>query len=112
MYFFDWADIPLLCAKLCKYLSKDPNDSYQFAANRLFECFGVLFFLTRIVYYDYVVVAAWMDLSSDFVNRGCQYLLLLLVVLQTYWLGLIVQALIRQKENGGKIEDIREEKKD
>ena len=102
MFFFDWADIPLLIAKLCKYLSKDPNDAFQFTANRFFECFGVLFFLTRNLYYNYVVYAAWMDLTNAMVNRVCQYLLLLLVGLQTYWLYLIIRALIRQKENGGR----------
>eukprot|EP00934_Nitzschia_sp_Nitz4_P005423 Nitzschia sp. Nitz4//scaffold44_size153857//124175//125354//NITZ4_002742-RA/size153857-augustus-gene-0.25-mRNA-1//-1//CDS//3329552220//5413//frame0 len=111
MFFFDWADIPLLSAKICKYLSKHPDDTFQFIANRLFETFAVVFFLTRNGYYNYVVFCAWMDLTSDWVNRGCQYLLLLLVVLQTYWLWLIIAAVIRQQKNGGNAEDVREDKK-
>mmetsp|Transcript_134296 Transcript_134296/g.199858 ORF Transcript_134296/g.199858 Transcript_134296/m.199858 type:complete len:333 (+) Transcript_134296:175-1173(+) len=109
MFFFDWADIPLLSAKICKYLSKSPDDLFQFTANRLFEFFAVLYFCTRNCYYNYVVYAAWADLSSDWVNRGCQYLLLLLVVLQTYWLILIIRVAIRQAENNGNAADIRDE---
>ena len=108
MFFFDWADLPLLLAKMCKYISKDPNDMLRWVANRLFESFAVLFFLTRNCYYSYVVYCAWMDLTNDMVNRGCQYLLNVLVVLQTYWMYLIVQVAIRQAENGGNAEDIRE----
>jgi TLC domain len=109
MFFFDWADIPLLCAKACKYLSHHPQDSFQYFANRLFEVFAVLFFATRCVYYNYVVYAAWMDLSNDWVNRSCQYLLLALVALQTYWMGLIVKAAVRISNNGGVAEDERDD---
>jgi TLC domain len=108
MFFFDWADIPLLCAKACKYLSKDPRDFCQTLANRLFEIFAVLFFATRCVYFNYVVYATWMDLSSDWAHRFCKYLLLILVVLQTYWMSLIVKAVVRMSKNGGIAEDARD----
>lgn len=111
MFFFDWADIPLLFAKLFKYLSKDPKDNFQFAANRLFEVFAVLFFLTRNVCYTYVAYCALMDLASDFVSWYCQVLLVTLVGLQTYWFVLVIKAVIRQKQNDGVIEDVREEDK-
>lgn len=110
MFFFDWADIPLLSAKLFKYLSKDSKDAFQFIANRLFESFAVLFILTRNGYYNYVVYAAWKDAGSDFDTRVMQYLLLALVVLQTYWLHLLIAAVIQQKKNGGIVEDVREKK--
>jgi hypothetical protein len=109
MFFFDWADIPLLCAKAAKYLSKDPKDAFQYTANRLFEVFAVLFFLTRNVCYNYVVYAAWMDLSNDWVNRSCQYPLLILAGLQTYWLNIVIQAALRISSNGGNVEDARDE---
>lgn len=109
MFFFDWADIPLLFAKIAKYLSKDPTDNFQYMANRLFEAFAVLFFLTRNVYFSYVVYACCRDLTRGFVNRVCKFLLIILVVLQTYWFVLIVQAAIRQGKNGGRVEDVRED---
>jgi hypothetical protein len=112
MFFFDWADIPLLSAKICKYLSKDPKDDVQWVANRFFEMFAVLFFLTRNVYYTYVVYCAWMDLTNDMVNRGCQYLLIVLFILQTYWLFLVIQAVGRQQQNDGNVEDVREDNDD
>jgi hypothetical protein len=34
--------------------------------------------------------------------------MIMLVVLQTYWLFLIVKAAERQQRSGGKVEDIRE----
>jgi hypothetical protein len=109
MFFFDWADIPLLCAKACKYLSKDPTDICQTLANRLFEIFAVLFFATRCVFYNYVVYSAWMDLSNDWVNRSCQYLLLILVALQSYWMSLIINAVVRMSRNGGIADDSRDD---
>lgn len=108
MFFFDWADIPLLAAKLFKYLSKHPRDLFQFCANRLFEAFALCFLLTRNVYYNYVVYAALADLEANFVNRSCQALLIMLVGLQTYWLYLIFKAVERQQRRGGNIEDVRE----
>lgn len=108
MFFFDWADIPLLSAKLCKYLSKDPKDMLQFVANRLFEAFAVCFFLTRNAYYNYVAYAAVCDMPSCPANTFCRVLLIALAGLQTYWMGLIVQAVIRQRANDGVIEDVRE----
>lgn len=108
MFFFDWADVPLLAAKLCKYLSKDPKDMFQFVANRLFEAFAVCFFLTRNGYFNYVVYCVISDLPPCFVNYYCKVLLVALIVLQTYWFWLIVKAVIRQRENGGAVEDVRE----
>lgn len=108
MFFFDWADIPLLSAKLFKYLSKDPNDFCQYAANRLFEAFAVCFFLTRNCFYNYVVYCVISDLDVTFVNIYCEVLLVALVVLQTYWMYLVVKAVQRQQKNGGVAEDVRE----
>ena len=108
MFFFDWADIPLLSAKLCKYLSKDPKDMLQFVANRFFEVFAVCFFLTRNAYFNYVAYAAVSDLPFNNANVFVRILLIALALLQTYWMGLIVKAVIRQHENDGVIEDVRE----
>mmetsp|Transcript_40117 Transcript_40117/g.96870 ORF Transcript_40117/g.96870 Transcript_40117/m.96870 type:complete len:369 (+) Transcript_40117:62-1168(+) len=110
MFFFDWADIPLLAAKACKYLSDDTikNDPFQLIANRLFEVFAVTFFCTRNVWYNYIVYSAWKDLDGDVHSRFCRYMLLLLAGLQTYWLWLIISAVIRQKKSGGRLEDSRD----
>jgi hypothetical protein len=108
MFFFDWADIPLLAAKLFKYLSKDPNDMYQFTANRLFELFAVAFFATRNCFYNFVVYRVITDLPVNTTNRIVEFLLLTLVGLQTYWMYLIVVAVQRQKQRGGNVEDVRE----
>jgi len=108
MFFFDWGDLPLLSAKLFKYLSKDPNDLFQFAANRLFELFAVCFFLTRNGFFNYVVYAAIRDLENGFASGTCKVLLVALVGLQTYWFFLIIQAVQRQKQNGGVVDDVRE----
>ena len=112
MFFFDWADIPLLYAKCCKYLSYDYHDALQWLANRLFELFVIVFVGTRNVYFTYIVYSALVDIEYRTRNSVvCQTMLILLVVLQTYWLGLIVQAIHRQAQNGGHVEDIREEEK-
>ena len=55
------------------------------------------------------------DLKRDGTMPGaatCQILCVILVALQTYWFGLIIQAVIRQsKSKDGKIQDVRENKK-
>ena len=108
MSFFDWADLPLMVAKVFKYMSQSESDVFQWIANRFFEFFAVCFFLTRNCIYNYVVYAAWADLNNDWVNRGCQYLLILLVLLQTYWLVLIIRVAVIRAENDGNADDIRE----
>ncbi|KAG7366301.1 TLC domain containing protein [Nitzschia inconspicua] len=109
MFFFDWADIPLLCAKACKYLSEDPQDILQIIANRLFEFFAVLFFATRCVFFNYVVYCVWMNPSDTRIFDWCKYLLLILVGLQTYWMALIVRMAVRISKNGGVAEDSRDD---
>jgi hypothetical protein len=108
MFFFDWADIPLLAAKLCKYLSKDPQDMLQFVANRLFEAFAVCFISTRNGFFNYVAYGFICDLPAGPGNYFCKFLLIALAILQTYWMYLIVKAVQRQRENDGVVEDVRE----
>lgn len=108
MFFFEWVDIPLLSAKIFKYLSKDPKDMHQMLANRLFELFAVTFFLTRVCWFNFVVVRVLIDLPVNTTNRIVECLLLTLVGLQTYWMYLIVVAVQRQTKSGGIIEDVRE----
>lgn len=109
MFFFDWADMPLLAAKMCLYLSKDPNDMFQFSANRLFELFALTFFATRNCFYNFVVYSIIKDLEYSPANFVCEVLLVMLVILQTYWMYLIAVAARKQKESGGNVvDDVRE----
>jgi hypothetical protein len=111
MFFFDWADIPLLSAKLCVYLSKDPKDRLQYTANRLFEVFALVFFATRNCLYSYVVYAAVLDLPENYTGHIARTLLVVLVVMQIYWMNLVIQAAIRQAKTGS-VGDVRENDND
>lgn len=106
MFFFDWADPPLLLAKALKYLSVHPTDAFQTAANRLFELFAVTFFASRNVIYNYVAYQVIVHLEPNAVWERVG--LLSLVALQTYWLVLIIQAAMRKSANDGCVEDVRE----
>eukprot|EP00977_Amphora_coffeiformis_P028025 scaffold34685_cov183-Amphora_coffeaeformis.AAC.5 len=106
MFFFDWADPPLLLAKCCKYMSSKPTDWFQFVANRLFEVFAVTFFLSRNVIYNFVTYTFFVTLPKDAIYE--RIFLVLLVLLQTYWFALIVNAVVRRAENDGNVEDVRE----
>jgi hypothetical protein len=110
MFFFDWADPFILLAKACKYLSIDSSDVFQFMADRLFEIFAVVFFLTRNVMYSYVVYAALTDEHQEetTTRKILNTLLVVLALLMKYWLFLIIQAVIHRCGNKGKVEDIRE----
>lgn len=111
MFFFDWADLPLLSAKAFKYLSLDSKDFYNWIANRLFELFAITYFLTRNLMFNFVVFIALRDLSDKISGRIGKILLVMLAAIQTFWLTLLIKAIKKQIANGGNVEDIREEKK-
>jgi TLC domain len=111
MFFFDWADPFLLIAKALKYLSKHPQDVFQNSANVMFVLFALSFFLTHNVMFNYVVSVAFRDFWGTYESNVCCILLFLLVILQTYWLGLLIQAIYVQVKNGGNVEDVREDDK-
>ena len=109
MFFFDWADIPLLTAKAFKYLSKDPKDTCQYVANQLFTIFAITFFVTRGLVFDSVVYIAYRDFwIINGATKACCIMLTCLVGLQSYWMGLIVITARKQAQNGGVVEDLRE----
>ena len=115
MFFFDWADPPLLVAKASVYLSRQPTDIYQWCADRLFEIFAVVFFLTRnllFTYIVYILLTHDMDVYHEVSSNVVIFLktqLIVLVALCSFWLVLIIKAAINQSLNKGKVEDIREE---
>jgi hypothetical protein len=108
MFVYDYADIPLLSAKGFKYLSKQPDDNFQFIANRLFELFAVVYFMTRTVAYNCIVFVALRDLPMIPSGHVARALLVALDLLQLFWLGLLVQVIIKMQKSGGVVEDIRE----
>ena len=116
MSFFSWSDPFLLTAKICKCLSEKQTDAYQFVANRAFELFAVSFFLTRNVFYNYIVVSVVLYARPWALNIYIErplgvvlmYLLVVLAGLQTYWAYLIIRALER-KRRVGHIEDMQDE---
>jgi len=101
MLLFDFADVPLHLAKLCKYMdiTEDGCVCWQFLANRFFEIFAIVFFFTRLVMYGYVCWSAHVEASWYF-PKGlpewtCVVLLYSLYFLQLFWFYLIVQVAIK-----------------
>lgn len=105
MFFMDWVDPFLLTAKMCRYLSSNPHDGYQFVANRLFEVFGILFFLTRNVLLIYVVWICVRDFPQG--ARTLKGLCVVLVMVQVFWLVSILQTARIQYTNKGNVDDFR-----
>lgn len=116
MALLDPADVPLHVAKMCKYVGdvhKAPagkTNYFQFAADRLFEFFAVVFFMTRLVLYPYVCWSAHWEATRYFPKGApewtCVALLETLLALQCYWFVLLVRAAIKMAKSGS-VEDIR-----
>lgn len=107
MLLFDPADVPLHCAKLFKYASDASGRRlFQFIADRFFEGFAVIFFITRLVCHSYVCWSASVEGPRVIPNAGgpagwaCIALLYVLLAMQLYWFWLIVQAAIKLSKDG------------
>jgi len=116
MYILDWADPFLLAAKASKYLSSHPADVFQFASDRLFEMFAVVFVATRNIMFTYVVYIAVVSQDDDNADKEdatirllLKGMLVILAFLMVYWLGLILQAAAYQRFHRGNVDDIRED---
>mmetsp|Transcript_37310 Transcript_37310/g.106573 ORF Transcript_37310/g.106573 Transcript_37310/m.106573 type:complete len:657 (+) Transcript_37310:44-2014(+) len=100
MLLLDPADVPLHLAKLCKYIAgATKRHLWQFIADRLFEVFGIVFFVTRLALYGYVCWSAHIEASRYF-PKGlpewtCVGLLYTLFLLQVYWFYLIVKVAMK-----------------
>merc|ERR1712025_378296 len=110
MLLLDPADVPLHCAKLCKYMELEA------AADILFIVFGVSFFLTRLVIYPYVVWSSHLEAASYMGTYGTAewsavVLLYILLVLQVYWMALILKVAAKLVMNGS-AEDVRSDSED
>merc|ERR1740123_1249230 len=67
MLLLDLADVPLHVAKLCKYTAEATKKrGWQHKADRMFECFAVVFVVTRLVMYGYVCWSAHIEASRYF----------------------------------------------
>lgn len=123
MLLLDPADVPLHVAKQCKYISDSRKgsgavagfDVWGVAADRLFEFFAVVFFVTRILMYPYICWSAHIEATRYF-PKGlpewtCVALLELLFCLQLYWFWLLIKAVINMISKGG-VEDIRSDDED
>ncbi|GMH91156.1 hypothetical protein TrVE_jg9668 [Triparma verrucosa] len=107
----DPADVPLHLAKLCLYIGGTNKKGVAvFWSNRFFEVFAVVFFVTRIILFGYVVWSAGIESSSYLVmppaGWGCVVLLLILLCLQMFWMSLIVKMALKLSK-GDELEDIR-----
>jgi len=115
MWLLDCADPPLHLAKQLKYFSRSKIDWYQFAADRVFEFFGVSFFVTRAGFYSYVCWSTCFEKTKitanppgDIVMIG---LVLVLLGLNYYWVGLLFKAVHHMITTGG-IDDLRSDDED
>lgn len=106
MVLLDPADVPLHLAKLCKYTAEaSKNKLWQWVADRLFEVFAVMFFITRLLFYGYVCWSAHIEATRYF-PKGlpewtCVALLYTLLLLQMYWFMLIMKVAVNMLRGGG-----------
>eukprot|EP00929_Paragymnodinium_shiwhaense_P073827 TRINITY_DN3771_c0_g1_i2.p1 TRINITY_DN3771_c0_g1~~TRINITY_DN3771_c0_g1_i2.p1 ORF type:complete len:363 (+),score=90.91 TRINITY_DN3771_c0_g1_i2:103-1191(+) len=119
MVVFDPADVPLHVAKLCKYTGESVSrrfaGKWQFVADRCFELFAVVFFLTRLVIFSYICWSAHIE-SLRYFPHGvpewtCIILLYTLLLLQIFWFSLIIKVAIKLLR-GQSAEDVRSDDED
>merc|ERR1711920_525987 len=108
MVLLDPADVPLHLAKLCKYMyvaEAFGGYAWQFMADRLFEGFAVVFFISRILMYGYVCWSAhdtaMRHMVKGFSEWACLILLNLILLLQIYWFVLILKVAWKLLRGGG-----------
>ena len=122
----DIADVPLHTAKMCRYLAVDGSkaqnvkrQTYQNGADVCFVIFTVIFTITRVVMYPYVVWSAVFEGQTviDRESAGtvawwipdqlyCRILLVVLLVLQLLWFRLLCFAVYAVLTKGS-AEDVR-----
>jgi len=106
LLFFSYSEVCVLSAKACLYLSASKNDWYQFFANRFFELFVVVFFVTKTIMATFVIYNATEHVvkGDDFLtNPALQISVLfawILIGLLTFWLVQVVRAVVRISIDG------------
>jgi hypothetical protein len=109
MFFFDWADPPMMIGKALLYLSLDSTDWFQWIADRCMEVFVVIFIVTRNIVFSYITWSCFQTFPNDWPMIGLKGMLLVLVGLMTFWFCLILKIIHHQFfQNQGNVNDIRE----
>jgi hypothetical protein len=109
MLFFDWADPPMLIGKALLYLSLEENDIYQWIADICMGIFVALFVVTRNIIFTCIVYVCLRDFPNTGPLAALKAMLLALVLLMTFWFGLILKTIHNQFfKNRGHVDDIRE----
>merc|ERR1712129_539825 len=111
MLVMDPADVPLHAAKLCKYAATvTKRGVWLWLANRFFEVFAVVFCITRLVLYGYVVWSSQIEAPRYSVEGlpywACLALLYPLLLLQLFWFSLILNLAMKWQQ-GESVEDPR-----
>lgn len=116
MVLLDPGDVPLHLAKLCKYTAEaTQRQVWQFLADRLFEVFAVVFFVTRLCIFSYVCWSAHIEATRYF-PKGlpewtCVALLYTLLLLQMWWFLLIIKVALKILQ-GHAVDDPRSDDED
>eukprot|EP00927_Polykrikos_kofoidii_P060297 TRINITY_DN5530_c0_g1_i3.p1 TRINITY_DN5530_c0_g1~~TRINITY_DN5530_c0_g1_i3.p1 ORF type:complete len:330 (+),score=34.38 TRINITY_DN5530_c0_g1_i3:52-990(+) len=121
MVVFDVADVPLHMAKLFLYTSKQfaegstKRTRWGWLANRFFEIFAVIFFVSRIIMFSYICWSAHAEgslyspttlLFWTIIGLGC-----VLLAIQLFWFGLVVKTAWRMS-TGRNATDVRSDDED
>jgi hypothetical protein len=114
MFFFDWADPPMLLGKALLYLTQSQRDTYQQVADICMGIFVVSFVATRNIIFTVIVYFCLRDFpSSNTAIASLKALLVVLVGLMTFWFALIVKTIYYQFfQNQGHVDDLREKTRD
>ena len=107
MLFMDWADPFMLAAKLFRYFSDNRSDLYQFCADRLFESFAVVFIITRNIMFSFVMWVCLRDFPNATASNVLKAFVVIMALLQSFWLCMIIKAAMYQQGNEGNVDDIR-----
>jgi hypothetical protein len=113
MLLHDISDIFLEAAKLCRYSRS------MLAANTFFGVFFVSWIIARMVYFPLVVIRSCLTEPITLIGRPFQIepmphyaifngLLIVLLILHTYWSWLIFQVLLTAIKTSGRSGDVRE----
>lgn len=121
MVLMDPADVPLHIAKVCNYFAKagGRRRRWKFLANRFFEAFVVVFLVTRILMFSYVVWSISVESHRHIPNWGSwpgvsmasMALSWALLAIQVLWFFLILKVAARVL-SGQDVEDVRSDDDD
>lgn len=107
--FIDWANVFRLASILCHYLSTQHGDGFQFVANRFFEVYGILFFVTRNALLS---IVAWIFITKTDASVTLKAFYALLVLLETFRMVGIVQTLLNRYLGKGTANDMLSDMED